>query len=71
MARATLRRYWPWWILLAYMLIYEAVAITRRDLPTFSEMYWQGQDAWPALPWVVVPVVVVLLVHFVFRKWGH
>jgi hypothetical protein len=64
----TFRRYWPWWIAFGWLLGYEAVAIATRR-PTLSEMYWRAQDRAPYLPYIVVAVVVVLLLHFIWKKW--
>jgi hypothetical protein len=64
----TFRRYWPWWIVIGWLLGYEAVAIATGR-PTLSQMYWRAQDAWPGLPYIVIPTVVILILHFVWKKW--
>ncbi len=66
----TLRRYWPWWVAIAWMLGYETFAIVAGR-PTLSQLYWRAQDSWSPLPFVVIAVVVVLLAHFVWKKWQH
>lgn len=69
MVGQTFRRYWPWWITLAWLLAYEVYSVATKQTATLSELYWQGQAAWAPLPFVVVPVVAFLMLHFVF-KWS-
>jgi hypothetical protein len=64
----TFRRYWPWWVPLIWMLVYECVALAT-SAPTLSELYWRAQDRAPYLPYIVIPFVAILIVHFVWKKW--
>lgn len=64
----TLRRYWPWWVALGWLLGYELVALAT-DRPTLSQLYWTAQARAPYLPYIVIPFVVVLVLHFVWKKW--
>lgn len=61
----TFKRYWPWWVALGWLLGYEAwAALTHHT--TLSRMVWRASTAWPALPWVVIPFVALLVAHFWF-----
>jgi hypothetical protein len=61
----TFTRYYPWWIAFGWLLGYEAwAALTHHT--TLSRMVWRATVAWPALPFVAVPFIIVLAWHF----WG-
>lgn len=62
------RQYWPWLIALAWLAGYELYAVFT-PARTLSELYWTAQDGNAWLPFVVVGAVVILLIHFVFKKW--
>lgn len=64
---ATWRRYWPWWVALAWLLVYEIYAIVSHTR-TLSVMVWRAQIAWPGLVWVATGLIVVLWVHFFVRR---
>ena len=62
----TFTRYWPWWVAVAWLLLYEGYALAT-SAPTLSRMVWRGQVAWPGLAWVATGVIVVLWVHFFIK----
>lgn len=74
----TLTAYWPWWVALGWLVGYELYALWTQwqrkhgkraaARLTLSEMVWRGQRHWPALRWVVLAIVGVLLSHF-FAGW--
>jgi len=64
----TFTRYWPWWVVLGWVAVYEAFAVWS-PAPTLSELYWRAQDAWTPLAYVVVIGAVALVAHLVFKRW--
>lgn len=70
--------YWPWLLPLAWLIAYELYALwtqlerkrgrRTRARPTLSELVWSAQRRWPALRWIVLAVVGILLSHF-FAGW--
>lgn len=62
------RTYWPWLVPIAFLLIYEAVAVAG-PAPTLSELYWRAQDAWSPLRLIVVTVVALLMAHLTLKWW--
>lgn len=64
----TFKRYWPWWIVFAWLIGYELWAVATHGV-TLSEMVWHASAVWPVLPVVVVPFVVVLCLHFWAGLW--
>lgn len=57
------KRYWPWWSVLLFLITYEIIVLLTHH-QTLSQMVWQAQRAFPALKWIVVLIVGVLLGHF-------
>ena len=66
-------RTWPWWAALAFLLSYEVFALwTQRPWAsdthrqTLSQMATRAARRHPWLPWVMLGIVALLLLHF----WG-
>lgn len=71
----TFLRYWPWWMVFALMLAYEAWAVSTqlrhlpRRRPTLSELVWAAQKRYPPLKWIVLAALGVLYAHFFLGLW--
>lgn len=65
----TFKRYWPWWATFIWLLVYEAFAATTKRVATLSRLVWRADAAWKYLPFVVVPFVALLLLHFFAGLW--
>ncbi|HUU46369.1 MAG TPA: hypothetical protein VM118_11620 [Acidobacteriota bacterium] len=63
--RNNLRTYWPWWVALSFLGVYELVALAG-PAPTLSALVWQASANNPWLDVIVIVVSLVLLVHFFF-----
>lgn len=63
------RRYWAWAVPLAWLIGYEIWAALKSHRKTLSELIWKGRKGFPALPWIVIPVVALLLLHFFGGLW--
>jgi len=63
----TFTRYWPWWVALVFLGVYELLALFGPPV-TLSAMVWQAQANFPALAIIVTVVVLVLLWHFFLQK---
>jgi hypothetical protein len=64
----TFLRYWPWWVVIGFLLVYELYAVIRHR-PTLSRMVWRADERWRPLRYVVIPFVALLLAHFFFGLW--
>jgi len=70
-----IKRNWPWWVALGWLAGYEIYALITRipgsglwRPPTLSQIVWWGYDRAAYLPWIVIPAIVVLLIHFFAHK---
>ncbi len=64
--KAFLRRYYPWLIPILWLITYELFAV-------FGPAQTLSQIVWHAPFWIVaivVPLVVILVLHFWFGLWG-
>lgn len=68
MTGRTFHKYWPWWIVITWLILYEIYAIVTPDTATLSVMVWHAQAAWPGLIYVVTGIIVVLWLHFFVRR---
>lgn len=59
----TLKRYWPWWVPLGWMIGYESIALATHH-PTLSRLVWRATRKTPVLPFIVIVVDGVLVYHF-------
>lgn len=63
----TFVRYWPWWVALGWLLVYETFAIVTKR-PTLSRLVWRAQARYPPLRWIVLGAAIVVFAHF-FLGW--
>ncbi len=59
-----LQAYWPLWLPLIWMGVYELWALHTRKGPTITHLVRTANSRWPRLTWVVVTAFIVLAVHF-------
>jgi len=62
---------WPWFAAIAFLLIYEWVAIASQRHITLSRMVWNAQARWRWLWLVVVLFTVLLYGHFFLNWWRY
>ena len=60
---ANLKKYWPWWVALYWLGMYELWAAFGKPL-TLSRLAWTAEAAWPPISYLSTGVVLVLLIHF-------
>lgn len=63
----TFARYWPWWLALGFLGVYELIALAGQP-KTLSAMVWQAHGNFPHLAIIVTVVTLVLLWHFFIQK---
>lgn len=74
--KAWFRRYWPWLVAFAWLIAYELYAVgcqvwagVPTECPaTLSRQVWRAQAEWSGLVWVATGIIVVLWIHFWWRR---
>ena len=59
------KKYWPWLAALIWLAGYELYAVFATSTPTLSRLVW---DAPLYIVWIVVPLVIILLIHFFVKR---
>lgn len=57
--------YWPWWVMVIWLVGYELVAVATRR-PTLSQLVWRA-PRW--LRFLVIPLLILLVLHFWYGLW--
>lgn len=60
-------KFWPWLVPLAFIGIYETIAL-MGPAPTLSALVWEADATIPWLDWAVMIGLAVLCWHFFFQK---
>jgi hypothetical protein len=68
--------YWPVTLPLLFMGVYELFALATKvtpllgpKRPTITALVRKAHSRWKPLPYVVIPVMVILVAHFFFGLW--
>lgn len=65
--RTWFRDYWPWLIVIFWLVGYEIYTIATHQA-TLSRLVWRAYRDNPWLQWPVMVICLVLLVHFFVRR---
>ena len=68
---STFKKYWPWWVAIIWLCIFEIYALISPTQITLSKMVWNAQYNFPGLTWIVLGASVILLLHFFVPKFSH
>jgi len=63
-------RYWPWAAAGVWLIAYELYAAITKRRRTLSQLVWRARRYAPWLPWIVIPLVGLVLAHFFFGLCG-
>lgn len=60
--------FWPWWLCMGFLLVYEAYALITKKQRTLSRMVWNASKVYPWSVPIALSIVAWLLIHFYITK---